>query len=234
MSSVTPFPNEVREGIAQQDLTTLIGERPDLLRLVPWVRPKDGQGRYTGPRKGVLETLGYERTALINDFCRHDIPIQVRLDVDMLQELYLDPEMTELEIAGPHATAWAMPSRPLPDQVYVIDGTWRDYNAFFANWLNHVASENPDFGAEYSRFTWEDVIVGGQVTKQRVEQRIPPRKLFEWRTQADALASGQRDSGLYAPPQRRAARVADEPMPEGVDAASIDNSAVTGGGKKGR
>lgn len=177
----------------QQDLFTDIHDDPLLLRSITWER--------SGNRRGFIETQELERQALVNDFEFHGIPIQIRLEnLQALRDLRDDQELTELRVAGPGRQSAAFPQMKVPDEVYVITEEWRDFPAFFANWLNHACAERPELGAPYAkaiRVRQRDDN-GEESVSYRHEPR-PGTRLFRWRTPADAAATGERDSGLVVP-----------------------------------
>lgn len=189
-----PLPDDPRlqEAVRQQDLFTDHHDNPLLLRGIPWER--------TGNRRGFVETQELERQALVNDFAFHGIPILIRLDnLEALRDLYRDPTMTELTVMGPGRNAAAFPNMAIPDEPHTITAEWREFDAFFANWLNHRAAEDPMLGAPWDKAvrvrTTDDN--GDETIRHRLEPR-PGRRLFRWRTPAD-MAQGERPSGLIVP-----------------------------------
>lgn len=195
MRGLTPVPDDPREGISQQNLFTTLHEKPAILRKIPWESKPN--------RRGVLETNELERQALINDFEFHGIPVQVRIaDPDVLRSIY-GPDATELRIVGPGRLAWAMPNQRIPDEEYVITAQWRDFPAFFANWLNHRAAEDPLIGAAWTKMIKvRSKDENGEESVRYRGETHPPRRLLAWRTQAD-LAEGERASGLVVPSSAR-------------------------------
>lgn len=189
-----PLPDDPRlqDAVRQQDLFTDHHDNPLLLRAIPWER--------TGNRRGFVETQELERQALVNDFAFHGIPILIRLcDLDALRDLYRDPDKTELTVMGPGRNAATYPNMAIADEPYTITAEWREFNAFFANWLNHRAAEDPALGAPWEKAvrvkTTDDN--GDETVRHRLEPR-PGRRLFQWRTPAD-MAQGERPSGLIVP-----------------------------------
>jgi hypothetical protein len=224
--------DKLHTGFAQQETRSQFGDKPHLLRRIPWVRPRDPEGNWQQRHPGVGELDGHYRTALINDFMRHNIPIQVRLDPEGLAKLY--PELAdagELTIAGPNPMAWAMPNERLPDVPYTLTTDWQDFNAWFANDLNYRAAEDVALGASYQTMPYRKVIEeGGAPVWQREKVDHPATRLFHWRTVAD-IEAGELPSGLVVSPHEAAARrlLADEPPPPEAE----EELAAQAGEKKG-
>lgn len=193
MQALMPVADDPRAAITQQELFTLLHERPDLLRQIPW--------ESTPTKRGVIATNELERQALVNDFEFHRIPIQMRLvSLDALREVRRDASLTELRVWGPGRNAAAFPNQRVPDEEYVITEEWQDYPAFFANWLNHRAAEDPLFGAEWTRkIKHVSRSDDGEISVSFSDEHHPARRLLEWRMPADQ-ASGERPSGLVVPP----------------------------------
>lgn len=181
------------DAVAQQDLFCALHHNPAALRLIPW-EPRNG-------RRGLIETVEMERQAVINSLSFHGIPIQVRLaDLDALRDLRRDPSLTELTVRGPGRMAFAYPKDSTPDEDYTITTEWRDFPAFFANWLNHQAAEDPALGAPWSKMVKQITTdENGETSVRYREELRPGRRLFYWRTVADKAATGERDSGLVVP-----------------------------------
>jgi hypothetical protein len=208
--------DKLHTGFAQQEIRSYLHDRPDDLRKIPWRRARDAAGKWQHNHPGVGEMDGSARTALINSFMEHNIPIQVRLDLDAARRFYDDPDLTELTIAGPNPMAWALPQQRLADASYTITGEWRDFNAWFANDLNYRAAEDVALGAPYQKMgPWRKVMEdGGVPVLKREPVDVPATALFEWRTVAD-MEAGELPSGLVVSPHTAAARrlLADEPPP---------------------
>ncbi len=192
--SLSPLHDDPRLGDAkrQQDIFTDHHDDELFLRAIPWEN--------VGRRRGFIQSQDLERQALVNDFAYHGIPIQVRLhDLDALRAWRQDPELTELVVMGPGRQAVNHPDQPVRDEAYTITAAWQDFPPFFANWLNYRAAEDPALGAPWSKAvkvrTQDD---NGETSVHYRHEPQPGRRLFAWRTPADAVP-GQRPSGLILP-----------------------------------
>lgn len=157
---------------------------------------------------------GTQRLAVINDFRRHRIGIQVRIDVEKAAKRVLllteDPEQEQavrdhgLTVLGPHPMSYlpAADGEEWDDEPYTFDGEWRDFDPVVAFWFHAMRTQRKEFGSGF--------VLDGYAAKRGPDgekmavwmpKNVAYSEIFHFRGPGDVGATElpRRTSGLLVP-----------------------------------
>lgn len=156
---------------------------------------------------------GTQRLAVLNDFRRHRIPIQVRIDVEKAAQRVLllteDPEQARrvrdvgLTVMGPHPDSYIPSEEEWPEEEYTFDGEWRDFPALVAFWFHAMRTQRREFGGS---FVLDSYIArrgpDGEKIPIWMPKNVPQVELFQFRAMGDIaepVAQARTRGGLLVP-----------------------------------
>lgn len=156
---------------------------------------------------------GLGRIAIINDFRRHRIPIQMRLDLEAAAARVLlltdDREQADrvrargLTLMGPHEESYLPSDEEWPEVAYTFDGEWRDYPALVAFWFHAMRTQRREFG---SSFVMDGYAARRDTDGEKVliwqPKNVGKVEIFQWRAMGDlgrAAHTARTPGGLIVP-----------------------------------